>query len=123
MESLNMTNNKIPLNLANRNNSDVVEISYEGAVWSLIFWSVVQVFIMVYAVYKCYHEIDKTHENKVKHRRMLNQAYDDEQRNAADAADAVQRTSEADLLQDVTSSLQQAMLTGMVVDTNNKKTN
>lgn len=117
-----MSDNKIPLNLANRNNSDVVEISYEGAVWSLIFWSVVQVFIMVYAVYKCYYEIDKTHENKVKHRRMLNQAYDDE-RNAADAADAVQRPSEADLLQDVTSSLQQAMLTGMVVDTNNKKTN
>lgn len=56
------------MNIENGNGS-VVEISYEGAVLSLIFWSIVQVFIMVYSIYKCYYEIDKTHAEKVAARR------------------------------------------------------
>ena len=50
-------------------NGNVVEISHEGAVLSLIFWSIVQLFIMVYSIYKCYYEIDKTHAEKVAARR------------------------------------------------------
>jgi hypothetical protein len=48
----------------------VVEISHEGAVYSLIFWSIVQVIFMVYAMYKCYYDVDRIHEEKMKAQRM-----------------------------------------------------